>query len=148
MKIIISCGSKKRAKACPAFLLYQGHYFNHVLNWVKSIAPQKDVYIISAKYGLIHCSQVIEPYEAKMGSKTQIITIEEIKRQFHDLGLENEKMLFCGGKEYMSVLNNSSKNIIRLWDHINLKGKTFGYQMQWLSKNKGQIPEKIKEKMQ
>lgn len=140
MKIILSCGAKKMAVKCPAYRMYVGSYFKAALEWAKTVAPPSDVYILSAKYGLIHCKEVIEPYDARMGTSSQVTTANEIMQQAQKLNLLDKDAIFCGGKDYQKILKTSLPKCRILWDFVKLKGGGMGYQIQWFKTNKGFYP--------
>ena len=58
---IISCSSKKRDYACRADEMYIGPFFVKLYDLAKRIGG--DIYISSAKYGLITPDTIIEPYD-------------------------------------------------------------------------------------
>jgi len=112
LKIIISCGSKKRRNPCPAWRFYTGSFFQAGMRYARSVAEPQEVFIISAKYELIPCTKIISPYESKMGTKTQIITPEEIQQQINDVGFVGEETLIIAGKAYIDILSRYLENFI------------------------------------
>ena len=140
MKIVLSCGQKKLSVQAPAYLMYQGSYFKAALEWAKTIASPKDVLILSAKYGLIPCRQVIKPYDSRMKTPTQQTTVQQIKAQIAVMACENDWLVFCGGKDYREILQQSHTRVLFLWEHAMLKGNGMGYQIQWFKKNAGIFP--------
>lgn len=140
MKIIITCGSKKADKPCMAIAMYQGGYYKNMLDWAKTICDRKDLYILSAKYGLIHCSKIIAPYNNRMNTPTQLITPEQLKQQIEVLGIKDEFLLCCGGKDYVEIMQKVSDKVLSLWKYANLKQSGMGYQRQWFKQNKYKLP--------
>jgi len=59
--IIISCSNLKRDYACRADEMYIGPFFTKLYDLAKRIGG--DIYISSAKYGLITPDTIIEPYD-------------------------------------------------------------------------------------
>jgi hypothetical protein len=57
---IISCSNKKRDYACRADEMYIGPFFTKLYDLAKRIGG--DIYISSAKYGLLKPDTIIEPY--------------------------------------------------------------------------------------
>ncbi len=62
--LILSCSQKKRSEPGPAYLVYDGPYYRilrgHGPPW------PVDVYVLSAKHGLIPVTHEIEPYDQKL----------------------------------------------------------------------------------
>lgn len=102
MIVIISCGKKKKDVMSPAYALYQGTYFKLNLAYAEKLTKDlKQIYILSAKYGLVSAFQKIEPYNLKMGEKGCIISI---KNQVKELELEDEKdVIVLGGSLYVNI---------------------------------------------
>lgn len=145
MKIIIGCGGTKQRIAAPAFELYIGGVFKASFDWAASITSHRSIFILSAKYGLIHCRREIEPYDSKMGTPSQIISPGEICQQVSELGLlEEEPLLVSLGKPYRRILEPSLNRFHRLLDHWTLPNDRIGYQKAWFTRNKGRLPQTLK----
>ena len=91
--VILGCGSKKQSDPCPALDLYTGNYFRTYRKWAESVGAE--IYIFSAKHGVIPSSQVIEPYNVSFMS-------EEFRNEWVDLytvrsQLENLRSKSTGG---------------------------------------------------
>lgn len=71
--IIISCSDKKNTQPglLPAIQRYKGAWYGVInkLNREGDLPENLDVFIISAKYGLINSEMLIENYEQKMDYK-------------------------------------------------------------------------------
>jgi hypothetical protein len=70
---LVGCGKTKVAHPAPACQLYVGNLFTATRRYVEAqrLGGCFDAwYILSARYGLVHPDQVIEPYEATMDGKT------------------------------------------------------------------------------
>lgn len=70
---LVGCGKTKLAYPAPARQLYVGNLFTATRRYVEGqlLARGFDTwYILSARYGLVHPDQIIEPYEATMDGKT------------------------------------------------------------------------------
>jgi hypothetical protein len=67
MKIMVvtSCGNKKNEKPMEAYKLYKSPRIKAVYNR----KGNNDMYILSAKYGLINSNVIIEPYNVLMNDK-------------------------------------------------------------------------------
>ena len=62
--ILIACGKDKKKEASKAKDLYQGSYFKKTLEYTYILSKQykADIYILSAKYGLLELNTIINPY--------------------------------------------------------------------------------------
>ncbi|MBY9004314.1 MAG: hypothetical protein KGD73_10110 [Candidatus Lokiarchaeota archaeon] len=74
--IITGCSIKKQAKKAPAHKLYQGVVFKKVKDLAK--LHDLDFMILSAKYGLIQSTEIIEPYDLVIKNKTDVLKLQEI----------------------------------------------------------------------
>src|SRR5262245_7291325 len=102
MMVIVACGAKKLDRAARARDLYVGSYFRACLAYALAIAPAKDIFVLSAKYGLIGINDQIEPYDLKMGEPGSITSIK-LSDQAEFGGLLAEKLTVLGGKSYVRV---------------------------------------------
>ena len=123
---IISCSNKKRDYACRADEMYIGPFFVKLYDLAKRIGG--DIYISSAKYGLLKPDTIIEPYdfgimspfESQLAINGKIskatakslghrrrnirnpIVINVFECQLNKLGITNEDydMTYVGASEY------------------------------------------------
>jgi hypothetical protein len=85
MVVIISCGAKKLERAAPARDLYIGPYFRAILGYALTIAPAENIFVLSAKYGLVRLQDRLKPYDLKMGAAGGV-DIRTVRRQAKRLG--------------------------------------------------------------
>jgi len=64
--VFIGCGKWKKAGTHRAFDLYQGRYFRLCLAVARMIAPDRSIFVLSAKYGVISGDCLIESYDLKV----------------------------------------------------------------------------------
>src|SRR5262245_25278639 len=102
MMVIVACGAKKLDRAARARDLYLGSYFRACLAYALAIAPAKDIFVLSAKYGLIGINDQIEPYDLKMGEPGSV-TVSALSDQAGFAGLFDEEVTVLGGKSYVRV---------------------------------------------
>ncbi len=125
--------------SCPAWRMYQGPVFRKSLRWCLSVARLPDIFILSAKYGLIPSETVIAPYDAKMGEPSQVCTVASVARQITALGLDRCRPLLVNiGRPYRAVLTLPHYDM--LIDYMDIPDARYGYQMQWLIRNHGRLP--------
>ncbi len=110
LNVIITCGKKKAITKSRAELMYVGSHFKTCLRWAKSKTTPEHIFILSAKYGLLKLTDVIEPYELKMGQKG-CVTDEYVKFQASQLKIANHRVLSTAGKEYRLILDKVFKKI-------------------------------------
>ena len=101
MIIIISCGKRKLEGRAKAKDIYIGSLYHQKLEYVRTLYPTHEFYIISAKHGLIHQDVVISSYDRVLPSSS-----EEFK-EWTDLVINQlqafdskEEVLFLGGTRY------------------------------------------------
>ena len=131
--VLISCVSKKLNKKVKAKDLYVSPLFKFNLRYAQSLKP-KNIFILSAKYGLVGLEQMIVPYEKTLNR----MKANEIKKWAENIikqlkkvsNLEKDTFIFLAGEKYREYLIPHIKNY-----KIPLKGLGIGKQLKWL-KNK------------
>jgi hypothetical protein len=138
MMVIVACGAKKLDREARARDLYVGSYFKACLAYALKIAKVKDVFIISAKYGLVGLNDVIEPYDKKLGAPFSV-TEFSLTDQAELLGLLAKKVTVLGGKRYVGLC----RKVWRKGLKAPLEGKGgLGKQIQWMRREtNGKKPE-------
>ena len=129
---LVSCGSKKQDRPCRARDLYNGILFTKHRKWADAFTD--DMYVLSAKYGLIHATKTIEPYN---------LTLNRMKRadkarwgryvadQITARIPPGDTLVFLAGKPYY-------ENIIKHLNHtyeIPFEGLRLGYRYQTIDKH-------------
>lgn len=143
MIVVISCGDKKQSVPTTAAELYTGKYFKDCLRYARSIAKDRDIYIMSAKYGLIRTTRVIAPYNTTM-NKHQLTAII-LQQQAQALNIIKQPCIFVGGKPYRMLVQQVFKDFYAPFakapDGIMPLGACrMGYQRQAMTLYYGQIP--------
>ena len=67
--VFISCVKTKRSLRCKAKDMYISPLFKKAYQYALQFVGEDRIYILSAKYGLIHSSQIIEPYEKTLNAE-------------------------------------------------------------------------------
>ena len=131
---LVSCSSQKLNKPAKAKELYMSPLFEKSLNYCYSKgATDKDIKILSGKYGLVDMNTVIKPYDVYLGDKSA----EQKKAWAEDVfkvlerryDLETTKFVFLAGTDYTQYLEDmlpKSKDV--------LEGKKQGERLQYLDK--------------
>lgn len=132
--VIIPCGAQKQTICCAAGEMYTGPFFKLCLAYARSLATADDIFILSAKHGLLSLRAFIRPYDIKM-SRARVASLESLvfRQAESRLLLDRPLVALCGGF-YLQLVNN-------VW---NLNGEDatplagiggIGKQMQWLKQN-------------
>ena len=127
MIVIVACGAKKLDRPARARDLYAGAYFKAALAYAHALAPAKDIFILSAKYGLIGINDHVEPYDLKMGEPGSVTSVK-LSGQAEFYGLLEEKPIILGGKLYAGLCRE-------VWREAQapLEGKGgLGEQISWM----------------
>lgn len=69
--IVTACGAKKEDQPSPAWKLYKSSRIRYLYKKSKQLGYP--LYILSARYGLVHSEEVLEPYD-------EILTEEKIEK--------------------------------------------------------------------
>jgi hypothetical protein len=136
---LISCVSKKRAAAAPARELYVSEWFMKARRLVD--ASRAPWFILSARHGLLHPDQVIEPYEQTLNTMPideRRVWAEGVRAQMADLlplgtnpGIPRIRCVMLAGERYREFL---VEELQRRYDvDIPMRGMAIGKQLQWLT---------------
>lgn len=123
--VFIACSSRKKNIPGPAKELYQGSLFKKALVYSLLITDPANIYILSAKYGILSLDTKIDPYNLTLNTftKSQLNTwYEMVKQQMIELNL-NPPFLFLTGARYNAVFPGKKP----------LTGLTIGKQLQWFN---------------
>ena len=101
MIVIISCGKRKLQGKAKAKDLYIGSLYHQKLEYVKTLYPNHEFYIISAKHGLIHQDVVISSYDRVLPSSSEEFKewTDLVNNQLQVFD-SKEEVLFLGGTRY------------------------------------------------
>lgn len=101
--VFISCVKTKRSSRCMAKDMYISPLFKKAYQYALKFVPEDKIYILSAKYGLIHSSQMIDPYEKTLNAerdKERKVWAYNVIQQMKAKGVpfDASVMLLGGGK--------------------------------------------------
>ncbi len=130
--VLITCASKKQNKKLKAKEIYVSPLFKFNLAYAKKLNPDQ-IFILSAKYGLLDLEKEIEPYNETLNNKTE----KEIKSWSENvlnqmrkkIDIRNDEIIFLAGEKYRKYLIPHLKNY-----SIPLKGLGIGKQLSYLKK--------------
>lgn len=128
--VLISCVSQKRDHAAKAQDLYISTLFKLNLRYAESLKPD-NIFILSAKYGLLPLEKRIDPYEQtlnNMGTKEIREWGEQVMKQIREVcTVEETEFIFLAGEKYRKFLIPNMPLA-----HVPLKGLRIGEQLQKL----------------
>lgn len=134
MIVVIPCGAKKINKPAPACNLYIGPYFKACWSYSISLTNYSNIYILSAKHGLIKSTTILYPYNLQMGQPGSI-GLKKIEEQASEYGIINKNIIGLGGIKYTSLM----KQVFGKESKYPITGLQMGYAIKWLKENKGVI---------
>lgn len=130
MIVFISCGKAKLDRDSKAIDLYVGRLFKKKLAYALRFYPDSNIYILSAKHGLIPGDQVISPYDQVLPERENDEVREWSNRVIAQLGIfdSKEPILFLGNPRYFLPLDSYFTGT-----KLNpLNGLPMGRQIEWL----------------
>ena len=123
--VLISCSSEKESTATTAEQLYTSSLFKKSLARAKKLNPDA-IYILSGKHHLLPLDKVIEPYNQRVSHKKDeneawgAKVIEQLKKV---TDLQNDKFIIYAGKDYVTPIKSSLKNVILPFDGVKGNGE-------------------------
>ena len=128
---LISCVKKKLDLKSKAQDLYQSPLFKKNLAYAKQINSD-EIYILSAKYGLLKLNDMIEPYDKtlnKMNVSEKKKWSNEVFKQLQNFELINStNFIFLAGENYRKYLVEKLPHY-----EVPMKGLGIGKQLQFLT---------------
>ena len=114
--VLVSCSAGKEEKPMPAEKLYNSDLFKKQMEYAKKLAPDNNVYIISAKYHLVPLSKTIAPYNLtlkEMPANEREKWAEVVLKQLQEKGynLQKDKFVILAGNAYRQYLEPQMKNV-------------------------------------
>lgn len=82
--VIIPCGGVKLSHPAHAYELYIGSMFQDTLRTALTMTDRNNIFILSAKYGLVQLDTVLEPYDLKMGQPGSV-SADQVQRDLRKL---------------------------------------------------------------
>lgn len=132
--VFISCVKTKRSSRCMAKDMYISPLFKKAYQYALKFVPEDKIYILSAKYGLIHSSQMIDPYEKTLNAerdKERKVWAYNVVQQMKAIKIPfDASIMLLGGVNYTKYLSMVLKNA-----SCPLKGLSMGKTLQWYNKH-------------
>jgi hypothetical protein len=132
--VLLSCVKSKRSHRCKAGEMYtRSPLFRKMMAYGQSLKP-KNIFILSAKYGLLRLDEMIEPYEqtlSNMKSADKRLWAQGVLAELRKhCDLDADNFVFLAGAPYRENLVPHLK-----YYEVPMEGLTFGKQLQWLDRN-------------
>ena len=129
--VLISCVSKKREQKSKARELYISALFKKNLRYAVKLVPDQ-IFILSAKYGLVGLDDEIEPYDLTLNT----MSANEIKQWAEGIlnqlaektDLQNDQFVFLAGAKYRKHLIRHMANV-----QVPMEGLRIGEQLHRLN---------------
>lgn len=127
---LISCGKRKASHPAPARELYQGDLFRKSLRYSEEVLEADEVFILSAKHGLVALDEVIAPYEQTLNRMPSAEVRAWGRRVLAELraeaDLENDRFTILAGANYRKYLTPALKHV-----DVPIEGLRFGEQLRF-----------------
>ena len=104
--VVIPCGGAKLTHPAPAAELYTGSMFQDALRTARMLTSDSDIFILSARYGLVTLDQILEPYDIKMGDAGSI-HVDDVRLQADWYNIDDPYVSALLPKSYFKMLDNS-----------------------------------------
>ena len=130
---LVGCASQKLKRPAPARELYVSQLFKKASAYAEVTCDRW--YVLSAKYGLVHPDQVIEPYDMRLGANARTSPpihqwAARVRAQLDVelAGIDDITLVALAGEQYRTVLLGSR------WPYeVPMKGLGIGQQLGWLT---------------
>jgi len=111
--VLISCVKKKRKNPAKAKDLYISDLFKKSYRYAQLLKPD-NIFILSAKYGLLEPEQIIEPYNETLKDKSSTEIKEWSRRVISELDekidIDKSEIIILAGSKYYKYLLPYIKN--------------------------------------
>ena len=136
MIVFISCTAKKKHYQCKAKEMYsESTWFRHAFRYAKYITGGGgNIYILSAKYGLLEPDKIISPYNQTLHA-AKVSSIRSWSKTVYRQMIENhinfnDQAMFLCGKNYRRFLMPLFKKASAPLSHMGI-----GKQVSWLKQH-------------
>lgn len=142
MKVLIGCCKKKAlyppSHKVQAVRLYQGRLFHAQLEYARDVwrVPDRDIFVLSARYGLVGLWQPIEWYEEMLPAsrRARIPWAERVCAQAVERFGVREELFILAGTRYRdpltTILEQPGVGFVVI--HPVPAGMGYGQQVNWL----------------
>lgn len=131
---LVGCSQTKHFGTYPAKNLYSSTLFKFAFAHAMQYCDQ--VFILSAKYGLLHPETHIQHYDMTlddMGVAQRVAWGDKTFQQIEDAVSTRDHLYFFCGRLYRDALPENG--LARFVCHVPLNGMPIGKQLQWYKQN-------------
>lgn len=125
--VLISCVAQKKAEPSAVKDIYTSPLFRGAYHYAHKLGADK-IYILSAKHGLLAETDIIEPYNETLNTKSQAEikkwSTAVIAQLAQKADLKNDEFVFLAGEKYRKYLLKSIRHY-----SVPLEGFTIGRQL-------------------
>lgn len=129
--VLIACCSRKRPTTSTANQLYISPLFIKQYRYAKHVLDTDNIYILSAKYGLVHQDQEIEPHDLKLPDLSvneRASWSNDIMRALRNISdIKKDRFIFLAGESYRKNIEYEFHDAV-----VPCAGMGIGNQMKWL----------------
>lgn len=130
---LVGCASQKLRRAAPARELYVSQLFKKASAYAELICDRW--YVLSAKHGLVHPDQVLEPYDVKLGTNARTSPLihqwaDMVRKQLAAelTGIGKPKLIALAGEQFRYAVYRGP------WEYeVPMQGLGIGQQLGWLT---------------
>jgi hypothetical protein len=129
--LIVQCGAGKLPGAHRVADLYTGPLWSTLRRVERESGISRDVYVLSAKYGVVQMDKRVESYDAQAVERVteaHHVHVTELARMVEAQGWRNCRVDFVGSALYAKVLKDAGVIVNRL------ETRGIGYQRAALAK--------------
>jgi hypothetical protein len=131
--VLISCVSKKRSYKSKAKELYISDFFKKNMQYALQLKPDQ-IFILSAKYGLVSLDEEIEPYDLTLNTMPAAEVKHWAEGVINQLSsqtdMEQDQFIFLAGARYRKYLIKHISHV-----EIPLEGLSIGRQLHKLKEH-------------
>lgn len=123
--VFVPCGKRKVNHKTEARNMYVGSYFKECYNTANLIYPESRIYILSAKYGVLKTTDLIEPYDItfkNMNKKDREEYKRKINEQLKNMFSKDIQLISFLPKKYNEFIEDYFINKISIFEGISGMG--------------------------
>lgn len=131
---LVACGGAKRQHPAQAGALYIGAYFTACLKTAYRLTEPDMIRILSAKHGLLRLTDIIAPYNLRLGNVGAIDGVKLRAQACHANLLDHSSVVILGGRDYVALART-------VWPQAQapIAGLALGFAMRRLKEMREQI---------
>jgi len=133
---LVACAARKRASELPAEDLYSSELFQKSRAYLlRELKDRDQWFILSAKYGLVEPTTVIQPYNETLNAMTKPerqAWARKVLGKLQSILQTGDSVVFLAGKKYREFLEPKIC-AIGCCTSVPMQGMRIGEQLRWLS---------------